>query len=318
MASRVGAHPPCGSVGCLKMAVTEENRANAEYARKLYIEGADSVGEGADWAASLAEIRLHALAALKASQDLFDLRSALEADGKHMLIFRHLLAPPKSQDQFKLLCDAWSKGSEKSGRPQTSEAAKVVSDVLAQWMDRKIAPWLEANRPPTEVERELLIERVISFIAPKLTDTQKRNRLSAKQESDVVELLKSIGWTQLPSMTIDTRAAIPAKHFMNKTRFATATTTAQEVDIACGFKASFVAAMECKVTNDATNSVKRVNDVLKKAAAWKAHWGSFVETAALLQGVIKPEDVQRLTDEGVKVFWSHDLAEFAKWVQSRA
>ena len=104
---------------------------------------------------------------------------------------------------------------------------------------------------------------------------------------------------------------------MNKTRFATATTTAQEVDIACGFQSSYVAAMECKVTNDATNSVKRVNDVLKKAAAWKAHWGSFVETAALLQGVIKPEDVQRLSDEGVKVFWSHDLDTLASWVQSR-
>jgi hypothetical protein len=299
------------------MAVTEENRKNAEYARKLYIEGADSVGEATDWAVSLAEIRLQVVATLAASRDLRDLRSALEADGRHMLIFRHLLAPPKSQDQFKLLCDSWSKGSEKSGRPQKPEVVRAVSEVLAQWMDRKIAPWLVAKRDPTEVERELLVERVISFIAPKMTETQKRNRLSAKQESAVVELLKSLGWTQLPSVTIDTRASVPPKHFMNKTRFATATTTAQEVDIACGFKASYVAAMECKVTNDATNSVKRVNDVLKKAAAWKSHWGSFVETAALLQGVIKPEDVQRLTDEGVKVFWSHDLDAFAAWAQSR-
>lgn len=299
------------------MAVSEENRSNAEYARKLYIEGADSVGEATDWAASLIAIRLQVEAALTASHDLRDLSSALETDGSHMLIFRHLLAPPKSQDQFKLLCDAWSKGSEKSGRPQKLEAILAVSEVVTQWMDRKIAPWLAVNRNPTEVERELLIERVISFIAPKLMETKKRNRLSAEQESAVVDLLVSIGWTRLPSVTIDTRAAIAPKHFMNKTRFATATTTAQEVDIACGFNGSYVAAMECKVTNDTTNSVKRVNDVLKKAAAWKAHWGSFVETAALLQGVIKPEDVQRLTDEGVKVFWSHDLDTLKTWVQSR-
>lgn len=158
---------------------------------------------------------------------------------------------------------------------------------------------------------------MISFIAPKQAETQKRNRLSAEQESAIVKLLIGLEWTKLPSVTIDTRAAVPSKHFMRKTRFATATTTAQEVDIACGFAASYVAAVECKVTNDTTNSVKRVNDVLKKAAAWKAHWGSFVETAALLQGVIKPEDVQRLTDEGVKVFWSHDLDAFAEWVESR-
>jgi hypothetical protein len=300
------------------MTISEENRRNADHARKLYIEGADSEGEATDWATSLAEIRLQVVAALAASNDLRDLRSALETDGKHMLIFRHLLAPPKSQDQFKLLCDAWSKGSEKSGRPQKPEAVCAVAKVLGQWMDRAIAPWLLLNRKPTDAERKLLVERVISFIAPKLTETQKRNRLSAEQESAVVRLLSDLGWTQLPSVTIDTRAAIPARHFMNKTRFATATTTAQEVDIACGFASSYVAAMECKVTNDATNSVKRVNDVLKKAAAWKLHWGSFVETAALLQGVIKPDDVQRLTDEGVKVFWSHDLDAFSAWVETRA
>ncbi len=113
---------------------------------------------------------------------------------------------------------------------------------------------------------------------------------------------------------IDTRAAVPEKCFMHKTRFATATTTSQEVDIACGLAGSYVLAMECKVTNDETNSVKRINDVLKKAAAWKNHWGSFVRTAALLQGVIAPKDVQRLSDAGVLVFWSHDLLQFETWL----
>jgi hypothetical protein len=101
---------------------------------------------------------------------------------------------------------------------------------------------------------------------------------------------------------------------MRKTRFATATTAPQEVDIACGLKNSYVLAMECKVTNDETNSVKRVNDVLKKASAWKAHWGSFVMTAALLQGVVAAKDVQRLDDSGVHVFWSHNLDEFRSWL----
>jgi hypothetical protein len=298
--------------------VSDENRKNAERARTLYIKSADSVGEAADWENSLVEIRSKVVAALAASRDLRDIYTALKSDGSHMLVYRHLLAPPKSQDQFKLICDEWSKSSEKSGRPQGSDAVRIVVDVLQKWMDVSIAPWLSSGRDPTASERDVLIERVIAFIAPKLAETKKRNRLSAEQESAVVDLLLSIGWTKLPSATIDTRAAIPPRHFMNKTRFATATTTAQEVDIACGFSGSYVAAMECKVTNDATNSVKRINDVLKKSAAWKLHWGSFVETAALLQGVIKPEDVQRLTDEGVRVFWSHDLDAFSMWVRGRA
>jgi hypothetical protein len=75
--------------------------------------------------------------------------------------------------------------------------------------------------------------------------------------------------------------------------------------------------MECKVTNDETNSVKRINDILKKATAWKTHWGSFVKTAALLEGVISAKDVERLTDHKVHVFWSHDLDAFSTWLDSQ-
>ena len=75
--------------------------------------------------------------------------------------------------------------------------------------------------------------------------------------------------------------------------------------------------MECKVTNDETNSVKRINDVLKKATAWQAHWGSFVRTAALLQGVIAFKDVERLLEANVEVFWSHDLTKFEDWLTAQ-
>lgn len=107
---------------------------------------------------------------------------------------------------------------------------------------------------------------------------------------------------------------LPAMHYMHKTRFATRTRP-QEVDIACGLGKSIVLAMECKVTNDRTNSVKRVNDILKKASAWQDHWGSFIETAALLQGVVAEKDVARLVAARVHVFWSHDLDSFAIWLR---
>ncbi|CAM3324289.1 hypothetical protein SPAN111604_15195 [Sphingomonas antarctica] len=84
--------------------------------------------------------------------------------------------------------------------------------------------------------------------------------------------------------------------------------------MACGLGGTVILAMECKVTNDETNSVKRINDVLKKASAWKEHWGRFVKPAALLQGVIKFGDVQRLIDAGVEVFWSHRLDLFTAWI----
>jgi hypothetical protein len=147
--------------------------------------------------------------------------------------------------------------------------------------------------------------------------TDLRNGAAADQEGAVMAILNGKKWRKLPSRTIDTRAQLPFKSYMHKTRFATATSTAQEVDIAMGLKKTYVMAMECKVSNDHTNSVKRVNDVLKKAAAWQEHWGSFVKTAALLQGVIAPKDVYRLLDGNVEVFWSHDMPAFEAWIDDQ-
>jgi hypothetical protein len=299
------------------VAISEENERNASIARRIYIDGANAAREAAEWIQCHSEIRAKTEVALTASNNMRNIVQALQSDGSHMLVMRHLLAPPKSQDQFALLCDDYSKAAEKSGRGYNPEAATAVENALLPRIDPLILPWLSEGRAPSDSERHRLVERVVSLIAPKQTETRNRNRLSAEQEGAVVSLLKELGWAQFPSVTIDTRAAIPPRTFMHKTRFATATTAAQEVDIACGLANTVVAAMECKVTNDPTNSVKRVNDVLKKAKAWKDRYGDFVETAALLQGVIKASDVQRLTDDGVRVFWSHDLDSFAEWIESR-
>ena len=99
---------------------------------------------------------------------------------------------------------------------------------------------------------------------------------------------------------------------------ATADGTVQEVDIACGLSNGRVLAMECKVSNDPTNSIKRANDVLKKAPAWQAHWGSFVVTAAMLQGVFAHNEPLRLIHGNVRVFWSHDHESFTSWVDSNS
>jgi hypothetical protein len=103
---------------------------------------------------------------------------------------------------------------------------------------------------------------------------------------------------------------------MHKAPFATKTQP-QEVDIACGLGKTVVVAMECKVSNDRTNSIKRVNDVLKKAKAWQDQWGAFVQTAALLQGVIASKDVKRLLQAEIHVFWSHRLGDFEKWLAGK-
>ena len=294
----------------------DHHNAQAAKARGLYEAAQRAVDGAADWKFALAEARRLIIAALKASNSLQDIASALQASGSHMLVFRHFMAPPISQDQFKLVCKAWPKSSEKSGSSVDAPLAAEVAATFSAWRERFLTRWLDSNRKPTLTELRQALTAISPLIASQRIATARRTRIAYQQEHAIIDLLQSAGWTKLPSKVINGRGTVPPKHFMHKTRFATADGTSQEVDIACGLKNTVVLAMECKVTNDETNSVKRINDVAKKAAAWKLHYGNFVKTAALLQGVIAAKDVGRLIDGDILVFWSHDLDAFGTWLAS--
>ncbi len=178
-------------------------------------------------------------------------------------------------------------------------------------------PWLATNRSPTRAELRQTLQRVSALIAQQRVQTVQRNRLSNIQESAVVNLLLAMGWERRDPGLVRVAAALPAETFMHKAKFATRTRP-QEVDIACGLGATVIAAIECKVTNDETNSIKRINDVLKKAESWQRHWGEhLMRTVAVLQGVIAPKEVDRLSDANIHVFWSHDLPTFEAWLRKQ-
>ncbi len=255
------------------------------------------------------------MATLGATDFLRNPESAIEASAGHLAVLRRLLAPPQSQDQFKLLCPEYSKDQEnKAGRIRAARAKAIGLSIL-EWRDRELTRWLDENRHPSADEIREAAETVALLMTAQSAVTNQRTLLAAKQESAVTSLLNSKGWTKRTAPLISQSFQLSAHEFMHKTRFATKTGT-QEVDIACGLGGSVILAMECKATNDATNSIKRINDVLKKARAWQTHWGNFVKTAALLQGVIAYKDVHRLLDEEVSVFWSHRLDDFGDWLDA--
>jgi XamI restriction endonuclease len=291
----------------------EEHRLEA---RRLYENSLNSADEGANWRAALTESRATIIKALRESDYLFDVAGALEQSGSHMMVFRHLMAPPISQDQFKLICGRWSKSSEKSGIGVDKSRAKDIAKSFSNWRSRRLTPWLTHSRRPELREIYALIQATAPLIASQRVATAKRNRIARLQEQALIDLLLANGWIKIASRPIDSHGALLVRQFMHKARFASGKTGRAEVDIALGLNGNVVIALECKVTNDETNSVKRINDVLKKARAWRDHWGSFVKPAALLQGVIKKSDVKRLLDDDIHVFWSHRLDLFEVWLAS--
>lgn len=285
-------------------------------ARAQYLLDRDADSDRQDWKSALWDARRLIINFLRASHFLTNVEGALKISGYHAIALRHFLAPPISQDQFKLICPDWSKSSEKTGRPLSLAAASAVADVFEERRARRLSPWLNGNRNPTLNELSGTIGSIAPLIASQRVSTARRNRRAFRQESLVISLLEARNWNRLQSGLVSTSGQLPAKTFMHKTRFASGPNENQEVDIACGLGGTVVLAMECKVTNDETNSVKRINDVLKKASAWKDFWGVFVKPAAVLQGVIKYADVQRLLDANVEVFWAQRLDLFSDWLDS--
>lgn len=291
------------------------HKAQTRIAAELYSASLSASSSTAAWTSAKAEARKAIVDTIRETEGLSRVSDALMASGKHARVLRQLLTPPLSQDQFKLLCPAYSKAREKNGSGLSADAAQAVEASFESWRDRRLTLWLSRGRPMRRWDVERLLSATTPLFASQIYGTKRRNESSATQELAVVDLLLSREWQQLPSKLVDKRASLSANQFMRKTRFAT-TTRPQEVDVACGLGSTMVLAMECKVSNDETNSVKRVNDVLKKAAAWKEHWGSFVLPAAMMQGVIAFKEIERLLSGGVLVFWSHDLKRFEDWIDA--
>jgi hypothetical protein len=289
------------------------HRNQAARAKQIYIEGLISAQAGRDWRSAHIAARRQVVAALRATRCLRDIPGGLRQSGHHLMVLRHLMAPPISQDQFALLCAGYPKRAEVTGKGVSAAAATAVTDAFLAGRDRVMTRWLDGPRQPTPTQIRNVLRAVVPLLSVQNTATVRRGRMSVEQEGAVVALLNARGWGRQSSGLISNLTDVKPRHFLHKAKFATRTRP-QEVDIACGLPGTVVLAMECKVTNDETNSVKRINDILKKAAAWQEHWGSFVRTAALLQGVIAFKDVQRLLEGRVEVFWSHDLSRFETWL----
>ena len=285
---------------------------------EIYVAGMAPGPLAMEWRLVTRSVRKEILRAMIATNYLRDIYGALTTSGRHVLVLRHIFAPPISQDQLKLIAPLYPKQSEKKGSKLSKAAAQQFSDAFVDRRDRFLTPWLETNLNPTKQQIKRLIDTVTPMISSQIFNTVRRNRLSDEQECAVESLLSAKGWKKAPAMVVKSPADIAPLTYMRKTKCKSSTTATKEVDIACGITTNLILAMECKVSNDATNSVKRVSDVIDKVKAWKDNLGNFIQTAALLQGVISYKDVVRLLDIDVEVFWSHDLQPLADWLDSHA
>jgi hypothetical protein len=91
----------------------------------------------------------------------------------------------------------------------------------------------------------------------------------------------------------------------------------RKADLVVGLYDQRIMSTECKVSNSATNSVKRLNnDAAAKAEAWLADFGrNNIVPTAVLSGVYKTHNLVNAQDRGLTLFWAHDIEKMIQWIQ---
>lgn len=252
---------------------------------------------------------------LEATVDLSDVVTpVMEILGNPKLqdCFRYLAAPPISSDDLKVLADVSS--LSKSYLTEHPDEALRIVDVVSQVLDRRRFAWVSEGREPTEAERNAAVLASAALMAASRTQTKRRNTGKDRQEEAVKAALRGLGFVEVPSRTMANISQAPAPgEFCGESMLGT-----RKGDIIVRLWDQRVMPIECKVSNSATNSVKRLNnDAAVKATSWKLDFGlRQVVPSAVLGGVYKLHNLKDAQDRGLTIFWAHDLKPLTDWIES--
>lgn len=240
-----------------------------------------------------------------ATHDLRDtagLRAALLVGSHRLEAIRYLTGPPISADDLRVIAGTPLSPARLAAEPGIG--ARIIRTIM-KLLDRDRFPWIEEARAPTTNERAAGIGATASLLAASRLQTMRRNESRTDQENAVKERLRTAGLEEVAARTIHSiRDAPAAGEFCGESLFGT-----RKADIVVGLFDKRVMPIECKVSNSATNSIKRLNnDAQVKAVNWISEFGHLSTIpVAVLSGVYEVRHLEHAQAAGLSIFWTHDL-----------
>ena len=230
------------------------------------------------------------------------------AKGTALEAFRYLAAPPLSEDDLKTLAEA--KLSAKALNTD-AEAARRVRDTVLHVIDPHRFPWVKEKRIPTEAERDAAVIASATAMAVQKVQTARRGEAKTL-EARAREALTALHFDQVPARSIKLLSTAPkpgefcGESLLGPTR----------ADLVVGLRDGRVLALECKVSNSAVNSYKRlVREAGGKATDWiKALGADQVVPGAMIGGVFNADNVIAAQSKGLAIFWSHRLEDLTDFI----
>lgn len=224
---------------------------------------------------------------------------------------RYLAGPPISDDDLKVIADVNSLAP--SVLAADHNAVAKVFKVIEQVIDPFRFPWIVEQRAPTLEEKDAALLASSVLLAAQRIATERRNNGKTDQETMVKDYLRSHGFAEVPTATITTIVKGPQENQF----CAECLLGERKADVVLRLHDTRLMAIECKVSNSATNSVKRVNnDAAVKASYWNREFGTQVVSSAMLSGVFKTLNLIQAQKGGLTIFWAHDLDRLGQFIES--
>ena len=152
------------------------------------------------------------------------------------------------------------------------------------------------------------------LLAAQRIATDRRNDGKDLQEAKVRDYLRSIGFVEVTAATINTIVKGPQHlQFCAECQLGE-----RKADVVVRLHDTRLMAIECKVSNSSTNSVKRLNnDAAVKSEYWLEKFGTAqVVPVAVLAGVFKVLNLQQAQSRGLALYWSHELERLGEFIQA--
>ena len=225
---------------------------------------------------------------------------------------RYLAGPPISDDDLQVIAEVNSIAPGQLRKDP--EALRKVFKVIERVVDPHRFPWVASGSAPTQDQREAALLASSVLLAAQRVATQRRNEGKENQETKLKAYLCSLGFTEVAAMTINTIVKGPqAMQFCAECPLGE-----RKADVVVRLHDTRLLAIECKASNSATNSVKRLNnDAAAKAEYWIKQFGiAQVVPAAVLAGVFKVLNLEQAQARGLSLFWSHDLGKLGAYIES--
>ena len=234
----------------------------------------------------------------------------LLTDPRKREVFRYLTGPPVSEDDLRVLMEAQSISTARL-KIDPGLVGQMVAFVR-DWHDRRRFPWIVERWEPTDQDRSAAVLATTALLAMRRLETIRRSEGKTIQEELVARRLRRAQFDHIATKTIKTLShAPPTGKFCRESKLGT-----RKADFVIGLFDGRTMALECKVSNSSTNSVKRLNnDAAVKAETWRKDFGTIqMVPAAVLSGVYKLHNLEDAQNRGLTLFWAHDLQALVDWI----